>query len=101
MTYVYLQMAADSVVKAAEMDCNFGRALDGDLFYVEESRGRGGGFCIKEHRVGLAAEIIAYMKSRPGDYENYLLGLIQNPNFLQLDPGARGRIMEDCYGVKF
>lgn len=98
IAYVYLQMTADAVIKVHERDCMFGIALDGDSFYVEQVEG---GYCIKEHFDGLAAEIIAQMKSHAGEYEAYLLGLVTNANFMLLDPGARGRILEDCYGVIF
>ena len=69
--YFYLQMVADSTQKDCEVDCMFGRALDGDHFYVEGK----GPFTIQEHRDGLAAAIIAHMKSREGDYERYLLAI--------------------------
>ena len=39
------------------------------------------------------------MRSRQGDYEQYLLQLLDNPNFMTLDSGARGRIVEDCFAI--
>ena len=60
--YFYLQMTADGTKKDYERDCDFGSTLDGDHFYVEiDSDGR---YFIEEHRDGLAAEVIAIMRSR-------------------------------------
>jgi hypothetical protein len=39
------------------------------------------------------------MRSRQGDYERYLLQVLDNPNFMTLDAGARGRIVEDCFAI--
>jgi len=97
--YFYLQMAADSTKKVNERDCNFGSTLDGDHFYVDKDSE--GSFFIAEHREGFAAEVIAIMRSRQGDYEQYLLQLLDNPNFMTLDAGARGRIVEDCFAIIF
>lgn len=77
-----------------------GLSLDADRFYVKGVPGVGP-FSIEEHRPGLAAAIIAQMKSRQGDYERYLLGLLDNANFMLLDAGVRGRILEDCFTVIF
>ena len=86
-SYFYLQMVADSTEKGREQDCMFGRALDGDHFYVERSGGR---FCIKEHREGFAAMIISHMKSREGDYERYVLGLLDNGSVERPVEGVTG-----------
>ena len=95
--YFYLLMAADSTRKDSERGCNFGSTLDGDYFYVDQdSSGR---FFIAEYREGFAAEVLAIMRSRPGDYEQYLLALLDNPNFITLDAGAKGRIVEDCFTI--
>jgi hypothetical protein len=68
--YFYLQMTADATKKGNERDCNFGSTLDGNLFYVDvDSQGH---YFIAEHRAGFAAEVIAIMRSRQGDYERYL-----------------------------
>ena len=90
-------MAADSTRKVHEGDCFFGSTLDGDYFFVDkDSNGR---FFIAEHREGYAAEVIATMRLRQGDYERYLLQLLDNPNLMTLDSGARGRIVEDCFAI--
>eukprot|EP00978_Attheya_sp_CCMP212_P024936 scaffold79249_cov73-Attheya_sp.AAC.1 len=95
--YFYLQMTADGTKKVDERDCNFGTTLDGDHFYVEIDSDRC--YFIAEHRDGFAAEVIAIMRSRQGDYGRYLLQVLDNVNFMTLDAGARGRIVEDCFAI--
>lgn len=93
--YFYLLMAADSTRKVHERDCNFGSTLDRHYFFVDQdSKGL---FFMAEYRKGFAAEVIAIMRSRQGDYEQYLLQLLDNANFMTLDAGARGRFVEDCF----
>lgn len=69
--YYYLQMAADGTKKEHKRDCDFGTTLEGDHFYVDMSADDGRYF-IAEHREGFASEVLAIMRSRQGDYEDYL-----------------------------
>lgn len=94
----YLNMAADGTQKAAEEDCDFDDMLNPDDFYVEKDL-ETGRFFIEEHRPGYAAAVLRFLRSRTGDYRNYLLLVMGNVNFSEMDAGAQGRIVEDCFFV--
>ena len=66
--YFYFQMVADSTRVDHERNCNFGFTLDGDVFLVDRD--------ITRRYFQMAAVIIAVMRSRQGDYEQYLLQLV-------------------------
>lgn len=94
--YFFLLLVADSTRMDTEADVSFGTVLDGGYFYVEQDED---GYYIAEHHEGFAAEVFAIMRSRHGDYEQYLVAVLSNTNFSTLDAGAKGRIVEDCFFI--
>lgn len=85
-------LASTKTVVSTELQA-MAAQLDEDQFYVEQDESNF--FYIAEHRKGFADEILKIMRSHRGDYATYLLSVLSNPNFSQLDPGAKGRIVED------
>jgi len=91
-----LQMVLASTKKGAHTELQAMAAqLDEDQFYVEQDESHS--FYIAEHRKGFADTILTIMQSNQGDYSAYLLSVLSNANFNELDPGAKGRIVEDCF----
>jgi len=89
-----LQLVADGTTKSTEEEFAIAAVLDTDYFYILKD---GNCFYIAEHRKGFAESVLAIMRSHPGDYETYLTAVLSNTNFDQLDQGAKGRIVEDCF----
>ena len=91
-----LQMVLASTKKDVDTELQAMAAqLDEDQFYVERDESHL--FYIAEHRKGFADTILTIMQSNQGAYTTYLLSVLSNANFSQLDPGAKGRIVEDCF----
>lgn len=94
--FICLQMVVASTKKDVITELQAMAAqLDEDQFYVEQDESNL--FYIEETRKGFADTILTIMQSNQGNYATYLLSVLSNTNFSQIDPGTKGRIVEDCF----